>query len=64
MQTKPDDKATARLSADELARVVAEANAMGRSGDTGEFIAVVEPPPPPRGTLDVDLADDPDDVPA
>ena len=57
-----DEKATVRLSADALARVLAEGAAL--APDRGEIIEIVEPPPAPRVGEDVDLADDPDYQPA
>lgn len=57
-----DEKATVRLSAEALARVLAQQGA--RSPDAGEFLQIVEPPPPAPAGVDVDLADDPDHQPA
>lgn len=57
-----DEKATVRLSAEALAKVLADKEA--RSPDTAVILEIVEPPPPPKAGVDVDLNDDPDYQPA
>ena len=61
-----DQKATVRLSAEALARVLADGAALPADlpGERSEFLEIVEPPPAPRAGEDVDLADDPDYQPA